>query len=358
MELARRGEGRTSPNPMVGAVVVRDDRVVGEGHHQRAGGPHAEIWALEAAAEAARGADIYVTLEPCCHTGRTGPCTEAIIGAGLGRVFVGAVDPNPMVGGKGVAQLRSAGIEVQSGVLEPDCRMLNEAFNRWITTHLPLVTVKLGQTLDGRIAARTGESRWITSSQARLEVHRMRAAADAVLVGSGTALADDPQLNVRGIDVEGLDPLRVLVDSKLSVPPSFKLFADPRIIVATAVPMDSPRVAAIAATGAEIWSLPGGDGRVDLAALIARLGSREPQPITSLMVEAGGTLVASLLRHELVDKLRLFVAPSVMGRDGWASIGDLEADAPAEAPQLEIASVDRIGPDLDIVAYAKPHQGA
>jgi len=371
LELARRGLGRTSPNPMVGAVIVRDGEVVGEGFHPRAGEPHAEIFALRAAGERARGADLYVTLEPCCHVGRTGPCTEAILAAGVARVFVGARDPNPRVDGGGVRRLREGGVEVVTGVLVEEATRLNEAFNHWITTSSPFVTLKLATSLDGRIATAGGASQWITGPAARARVHRLRAAADAILVGSGTALADDPRLTVRpSADEPSADerpvagaaegapapraPLRIVVDSRLRVGPAARMF-DPAApggaLVATARPLDDPEVAPLRALGVEVVSLPDARGGVELAALFSWLGRRDPEPITSVLVEGGGRLAASLLRARLVHRFVLHQAPCVLGGDGIPAFAALGLGAPAEAPRLRIAELHRLGEDLELIAY-------
>ncbi|MGM0577481.1 MAG: bifunctional diaminohydroxyphosphoribosylaminopyrimidine deaminase/5-amino-6-(5-phosphoribosylamino)uracil reductase RibD [Myxococcota bacterium] len=354
LDLARRGRGTTSPNPMVGAVVVRDGVCVGEGFHVRAGGPHAEVHALREAGADARGADMYVTLEPCNHRGRTGPCTEAILRAGVARVILGAGDPNPQVCGSGVARLREGGVEVITGVLAEECHALNEIFEHWITTGRPLVVLKLAATLDGRIAARTGASRWITGPEARREVHRMRARLDAVMVGSGTALADDPRLTARGVDDEaGGDPLRIVVDSGLAVPTTARLFEGagaPGVLVATARPDDDPGAEVRRSLGAEVWSLPSPDGRVDVTALIDRLGARIPRPVTSVLVEGGSGLATALLRAGRVDRLITFLAPRLMGSDGVPAVGSLGVDTPDEAPGFVVDRVRRVGADVEIVA--------
>ena len=360
LALAAEGCGATSPNPMVGCVLVRDGEVVGEGHHPRAGEPHAEVFALRAGGERARGATAYVTLEPCNHHGRTPPCTEALLAAGVARVVVAAGDPNPLVAGRGLDRLRAAGVAVTTGVLAAEAHALNEAFERWITTRRPFVTLKLATSLDGRIAARTGASRWITGPAARARVHRMRADADAVLVGSGTALADDPRLTPRGVPGPWRPPLRVVVDSRLRVPPS-ALAYDPSApggaLVATALPPDAPAARALEARGVTVWSLPSADGRVDLPALLDRLGARSPDAVTSVLVEGGGVLAAALLEAGRVDKLVLHMAPLLIGGDGLPAIGPLGLAAPADGPRWRIARFERVAPDdadLELVAYPRP----
>ncbi|MEZ4268839.1 MAG: bifunctional diaminohydroxyphosphoribosylaminopyrimidine deaminase/5-amino-6-(5-phosphoribosylamino)uracil reductase RibD, partial [Myxococcota bacterium] len=315
LDAAERGRGTTSPNPMVGAVIVRDGVVIATGFHARAGGPHAEVVALEVAGEFARGATMVVTLEPCCHTGRTGPCTEAVISAGVRRVVVGATDPNPRVSGGGIEALRRAGVEVVAGVLAAQCEAQNEAFRHWISSGRPFVTLKLAQSLDGRIATASGDSRWVSGAEARAEVHTMRAEHDAVMVGSGTALADNPQLTARDVAAPGGQPMRVLVDGGLRVPLESRLFDDAAsvgVFVATALPEDHPAAQARAARGAQVLSLPSASGepdRVDLVGLLDALGAAQPRPVTSLMVEGGGGLAAALVKAGRVDRLRLYVAP-------------------------------------------------
>ncbi len=357
LELAARGRGCTSPNPLVGAVAVRDGAVVGTGFHPRAGEPHAEVFALREAGDRARGADLYVTLEPCNHHGRTPACTEAIIAAGVRRVFVGAVDPNPLVAGTGLARLAEAGVEVVRGVAEEAARSLNEAFNHWIVSRTPWVVLKLATSLDGRIATASGKSKWITGPAARARVHRLRADVDCVMVGSGTALADDPRLTVRDVDGTFTPPARLVVDSRLRLPAPAALLdaALPgQPIIATAAPPDAHRAEVLRHAGAAIWSLPGADGRVDLKALMAQLGSHSPEPITSVLVEGGGVLAASLLGAGLVHKIIWYQAPLLLGGDGRAGVGALGLDAPADAPRLHIDRVSRVGDDLEVVAYPRP----
>ncbi len=355
LSLAARGRYTTHPNPRVGAVLVRDGAVVGEGFHARAGEPHAEIHALRAAGERARGADMYVTLEPCDHRGRTGPCTEALIAAGVKRVFVAAIDPNPRVAGRGVQRLRAAGIEVVTDVLGDRAHALNRAFERWVTTGLPWVTLKLAASLDGRIAARTGASQWITGEASRAAVHVLRAEHDAIMVGVGTALADDPRLNVRGVEPLGpalppQQPARVIVDSRCRLEPSARALQSAperaRVFVAAAQ-APTERVERLRAAGAEVLTLPGPDGRVDLRALLAALGARE---ITAVLVEGGASLAASLIREDLVDELQVFSAPLLLGGDGLAAVGPLGVDHPDSAPRFAVDSVTPLGGDVRIIA--------
>lgn len=349
-ELAARARGRTSPNPLVGAVVVRDGQVVGEGFHRQAGLPHAEIEALKAAGEAARGATLYVNLEPCCHTGRTGPCTEAIIAAGIKRVVAAMADPNPLVAGKGFARLREAGIEVTVGILEKEARALNEAFIKYITTRRPFVILKTAMSLDGKIATVTGESKWITGPEARRYVHELRDSCDAILVGIGTILKDDPSLTTR-LPEGGRDPVRVILDSRARTPLTARVLnqestASTLIAVTEMAPRE--RVAALREAGAEVLACGPGPA-VDLEVLLSALGERE---ITSLLVEGGSTVNASFLMQGLVDKLVWFIAPLIIG--GAGAIGPVGGSGVrhlARAIRLRELSIRQLGSDLCVEAY-------
>jgi len=354
LALAEKGRGRTSPNPMVGAVIVKDGEVVGEGFHPQAGEPHAEVFALREAGGRGRGATAYVTLEPCNHHGRTPPCTEALIQAGVSRVVVGATDPNPLVSGRGLDRLSVAGVAVIHGVLADEAHRLNEAFDHWITTRRPFVTLKLATSLDGRIAAGTGKSQWITGAPARARVHQLRAASDAVAVGSRTALTDDPRLTARDVPGTWNPPLRVVIDSTLRVSPYAKAYdakAPGGALVATAAPEDAPAAQVLAARGVAVWSVPGDDGRIDLAALMTRLGARDPGPVTSLLVEGGGVLAGALLAAGLVDKLVTHVAPVIIGGDGLPAFGPLGLTAPADGPRFRFEPPVPLGDDVELVAY-------
>ncbi|HEY6838200.1 MAG TPA: bifunctional diaminohydroxyphosphoribosylaminopyrimidine deaminase/5-amino-6-(5-phosphoribosylamino)uracil reductase RibD [Geobacteraceae bacterium] len=346
--LARKGVGKTSPNPAVGCVIIKDGAIVGEGWHRRAGTPHAEVHALAQAGERARGADVYVTLEPCAHYGKTPPCAEALIAAGVGRVFAGMVDPNPKVCGKGVAMLREAGITVTAGLLEEECRLLNEPFIKQITTGLPFVTLKCALTLDGKIATAAGDSRWITNEKSRRHVHRIRGMVDAVLVGSGTVRADDPQLTCR--IAGGRDPLRVVVDSTLTLPHSARIFglesAAPTLVAT--VSTDAERIARLERPGVEVLSCGARDGRVDLEELLRTLARRG---IQSLLLEGGGVLAGEALRVGLVDKFLLFYAPKLVGGDAPGPFAGQGVEKMAEAFRLRNMSVRRFGDDLLVTAY-------
>jgi len=355
LQLARDGLYSARPNPRVGCVLINDGKVVGEGAHLRAGGPHAEIHALEAAGAEARGATAFVTLEPCAHQGRTPPCTGALVAAGVGRVVAAHVDPNPRVAGQGLAQLQAAGIITASGLLAGPAESLNRGFIKRMRHGRPWVTVKLAQSLDGRTALDSGESRWITSAAARRDVHRLRARSCAIVTGLGTLLADDPALTVRladdelpgHYDAESLAPLRVVVDSRLRTPPTARLFQSPgRTLVCTAV--DNPTAAAeLTAAGAEVLRLPGEPAGLDLVALLEALARRE---INEVLVEAGATLAGALLAEGLVDELRLYIAPTLLG-DTARPLLRLPALATMnERHELEVVDVRQVGRDLRVTA--------
>ena len=313
LELAALGAGLTAPNPAVGAVLVRDGQAVGEGSHLRAGGLHAEALALAAAGPRARGATCYVTLEPCAHHGRTPPCADALVAAGVARVVVACSDPDPRVDGRGIGRLRAAGVEVVTGVAEAPARALNRAFLHRVATGRPHVTLKAAMTLDGKIAAVDGESRWITGEAARAHAHRLRFEADAILVGLGTVLADDPQLTVRRPDLPAKEPLRVVADSRLRVPASARLFTagDPaRAIVACTAPAPAGPAAALRARGARVLELPADGGRVELRALLSALAQLD---VLGVLVEGGAELAGGLLDGGLVDRVAFFVAPRLLG---------------------------------------------
>jgi diaminohydroxyphosphoribosylaminopyrimidine deaminase/5-amino-6-(5-phosphoribosylamino)uracil reductase len=350
LELAALGCGLVSPNPMVGAVIVRDGEVVGEGWHEGPGTPHAEVRALDAAGERARGATLYCTLEPCDHAGRTPPCTRAIVEAGIARVVVAAGDPNPLVDGRGFERLRASGIEVETGLLEEASRRLNAAFERQVVTGLPFVTLKAAASLDGKTAATDRSSKWITGDAAREDVQRLRAEADAIVVGAGTVLDDDPSLTVRDVSYTGRPPLRIVVDAAGRVPPEARIFDDSApTFVATTARADHEVVEAWEATGAEVVSFDQDETEgVSLPELLAHLGKRDVQ---GLLLEGGATLAWSFVREGLVDRVVLYLAPKLVGGarapgvlmgGGFAPVG--------EAAALDIVSVERIGDDMRVEA--------
>lgn len=356
LALARRGRGWTSPNPMVGAVVVREGRIVGEGYHAAAGEAHAEVRALEAAGDRARGAELYVTLEPCNHRGRTPPCTQAILDAGIRRVVIAAGDPNPRVTGGGAAFLAERGVEVVPGVLAAEASRLNEAFFKHCRTGLPFVTVKCASTLDGRIATRTGDARWITGEAARRRVHELRHAADAILVGVGTVVADDPQLTTRlPAGRRGKDPLRVVLDPQLRIPPAARVLhagsaAGTLIVAGEGVPAESRR--RLERPGVEVIACPAPGGRIDWGALLAELGSRG---VMSLLIEGGSRVFASAFRSGIVDKACFFIAPILFaGDDGVPVCAGPGVAAVREAIRLAGIETRRLGDDLLVVGYPAP----
>jgi diaminohydroxyphosphoribosylaminopyrimidine deaminase/5-amino-6-(5-phosphoribosylamino)uracil reductase len=348
LQLAERGLYTTSPNPRVGCVLVKGDQVVGEGWHERAGEPHAEVHALRAAGESARGATAYVTLEPCSHHGRTPPCADALIAAGVSRVVVAVQDPNPQVAGEGIEKLRNAGIAVESGLMEAAARELNIGFFARMTRGRPWVRSKTGMSLDGRTALANGVSQWITGPAARRDVQHWRARSCAVLTGAGTVLADDPQLNVREIETTR-QPLRVVVDSKLQTPPSARMLQEGSVLIYTAV-QDAEKVTALERAGATICVMPDGAGQVDLEAVLRDLAQRG---INEVLVEAGSTLNGALLRAGLVDELLLYVAPQLLGdaARGIAQLGELTALE--QRIDLTWQDVRQVGADLRIVARVK-----
>lgn len=355
LALAAQARGRTSPNPLVGAVVVREGRIVGEGYHQKAGTPHAEVHALQAAGELARGATLYVNLEPCDHYGRTPPCTEAILSAGIAEVHIAMLDPNPLVNGRGRARLEAAGLRTVVGECAAEAQELNEAFTTYITAGRPFVVAKFACSLDGKTATAGGESRWISGEAARRRVHELRDTVDAILVGAATVIADDPLLTTRLPERKGRHPLRVIADSRGRVPLSARVF-DPALpgktLVAATAAWPAERCAALSERGIEVLFLPSdAHGRVDLAALLAELGRRE---VVSLLVEGGGTLLDALLRARLVDKVLAFIAPLLIGgRQAPVAVGGEGFVRLADAPRLARVRVEQVGDDILISGY--PH---
>lgn len=345
LTLAQRGLGRTWPNPAVGCVIVNSGHIVGRGHTQPGGRPHAEVVALAQAQAAARGATAYVTLEPCAHFGQTPPCADALIAAGVVRVVSALTDPDPRVSGRGHARLRAAGIAVTEGVLRAEAAALNAGFLKRVTQGLPFVTLKLAATLDGRTATASGESRWITGAQARRAVHALRLSHDAVLVGAGTARADDPDLGVRDLGAAH-QPVRIVIDSPLGHSPASRLghsaALGPVWLCHTDAAPDTAR-AAWAATGARtIKCAASPDGRVDLRDAMSQLAARG---LTRILCEGGATLAAALIRARLVDELALFSAGKLIGAEGHPALGPLDLATLAEAPRLHLLSQETVGPD-------------
>lgn len=352
LELAARGIRSTTPNPRVGCVIVKDNELVGEGWHERAGEPHAEVLALAQAAGRARGATVYVTLEPCAHHGRTPPCARALAEAQVGRVIAAMEDPNPVVDGGGLAMLREAGVDVRCGLLREQAFELNIGFVSRMTRGRPWVRIKLAASLDGTTALANGQSQWITSAAARADGHAWRARACAILTGIGTVRDDDPRLDVREVQTDR-QPLKVLVDSRLDVDPQAALLQHGSVLVACAA-ADVERAAALRARGCELIELPNADGKVDLGALLLELGSRG---INELHVEAGARLNGSLLREDCVDELLVYLAPALIGPGaGMFALPPLAAlDARL---RLEFRDVQRIGDDVRLLARLPNRLGA
>lgn len=351
IELALKGTGYTNPNPLVGAVIVKDGRVIGEGYHEKYGELHAERNALLHCTEDPKGATIYVTLEPCCHHGKQPPCTEALIEASISEVVIGSADPNPLVAGKGVEQLRAAGIKVTTDFMREECDAINKVFFHYITKGLPYVTLKYAMTLDGKIASVTGKSKWISSEKSRKYVHELRARNMAIMAGIGTVLADDPMLNVR--DASGLSPIRVICDTNLRTPIDSNVvdtanatdnYRTPATIIATSV-TDEARLAPYREKGVHIICVPAGqNGHLDMRALMAKLGEMK---IDSVLVEGGASINWALLSAGLVNHACCFIAPMIMGGEGAKTpVTGVGVDSPAEAFRIKNGRVRNIGGDI------------
>jgi diaminohydroxyphosphoribosylaminopyrimidine deaminase/5-amino-6-(5-phosphoribosylamino)uracil reductase len=345
VQLAQRGLFTTDPNPRVGCVLAKNDEIVGEGWHQRAGEPHAEINALQAAnalvKNAAKGATAYITLEPCCHHGRTPPCSDALIAAGVARVVVAMEDPNPQVAGQGLAQLQKAGIEIHSGVMQTQAEALNPGFIQRMRNGRPYVRGKMAMSLDGRTAMASGESQWITGAEARQDVHQLRARSAAILTGIGTVLADAPSLTAR-LDEEVEQPLRVVLDSQLQMPVIAKMLSLPGHTLILTVNGDEQKAAALREAGAEVEVLASDNGRVDLSAVMECLVQRE---INEVLVEAGATLCGSFLQAGLFDEIVLYMAPLFMGNEARGLLNLPGVEKMNQAVQLEIVDVRAVGDD-------------
>jgi diaminohydroxyphosphoribosylaminopyrimidine deaminase/5-amino-6-(5-phosphoribosylamino)uracil reductase len=356
IRLAARGLYTTEPNPRVGCVLVRNGEVLGEGWHRHAGGPHAERLALDAAGERARGSTVYVTLEPCCHHGKTPPCTDALLEAGVARVVAAMQDPNPLVSGSGLEVLRANGVTVSVGLLEAQARALNPGFCRRMSAGLPYVRCKLAASLDGRTAMASGESKWITSAAARRDVHLLRARSSAVVTGIGTVLADDPSLNVRlaAADLPGKDgdlpvhqPVRVVLDSRLRMPPGARMLGLPGTTLVACVRPDPGRSARLESAGARVRDSAATAGRVELESLLRYLARED---INEVLIEAGATLAGSALQAGLVDELILYLAPYLMGDAGRGMVRLPGLERMTDRIPLSVTDVRTVGPDLRITA--------
>ena len=355
--LAKKGEGWVNPNPLVGAVIVKDGRIIGEGYHHKYGGLHAEREAFASLTESARGAEMYVTLEPCCHYGKQPPCTLAVIEHGISRVVVGSRDPNPKVAGKGVQMLRDHGITVEEDFLREECDALNTVFFHYITTGTPYVKMKYAMTADGKIATKTGASKWITGPEARETVHRWRSACMGIMVGIGTVLADDPLLNCR--IPGGRDPVRIICDTSLRIPEDSQIVRTAgryRTIVAcglegkTAEKAVRDKADRLRGAGIEVWSMPDSRGGVSLRNLMKRLGERN---VDSVLLEGGGTLNESALKEGIVNEVNVFMAPKIFGGSAKSPVEGTGVEQPAEALQMALDHVEKVGEDL-LVRYRLP----
>jgi len=349
LELAVKGMGRTSPNPLVGCVIVKDERIVGEGYHHKAGTPHAEVHALSAAGEQARDATAYVTLEPCSHFGRTPPCAEALIRAGIQRVIVAMEDPNPLVSGRGIARLREVGIQVDVGLMSNEASLLNEVFVKVITTGLPFVVYKTAMTLDGKIATETGDSRWVSSEVSRQYVHQLRDRYDVILVGSETVIADDPALTCRLPN--GQDPVRLIIDGRLRIAENAQVLTSsghcPCVIATTQAASNEKIERLNHLAGVEVWQYDT-LSHVPLEKLLSDLVHRG---WTSVLLEGGGRLAGTLIQDQLVDKLEFFIAPKLVGGNGPSPLSGLHVECMAEAIALQDLHFDMYSGDLHVTGY-------
>jgi len=355
LSLARLAMGYSSPNPAVGAVVVRDGLAVGMGYTQPAGFEHAEVMALRQAGDKAQGGAMYVTLEPCPHYGRTPPCTQAIIDAGISEVHIALLDPNPVVSGRGVRRLKEVGIKTHVGMCKREAQEVNEAYFKHITTGLPFVVAKFAMSLDGKIATRTGDSKWITREDTRNYAHAVRHTADAVMVGANTVVADNPRLTAKGCGgrggVEKRQPLRLIVDSNGKVPLNAHIFEPPgEVLLAVAAPFDTVRKKEFMAVGAEVVELPASGDWVDIVELLKLLGRRG---IVTVLVEGGGKLLGSLFDHHLVDKVMAFIAPVIIGGREAISVGGSGVDSMSQALRLSQVDIKNFGDDILVSGYVE-----
>ena len=353
LELAELGAGYVNPNPLVGAVILKDGEVIGRGHHREFGGPHAEVFALREAGDASRGATLVVTLEPCCHHGKTPPCTDAIITAGVARVVTAHRDPSPSVNGKGIATLRAAGIDVEEGLLAEEAATQNEIFLTYVTAGRPFVQLKLACSLDGRIATRTGDSKWITGEASRVEAHRLRTRFSSIAVGVETVIADDPQLTVR--HVTGKDPIPVILDPAGRTPLDANVLRSTMHPIVVTASMPAATEEQLAAQGVRVWRIVADEnGRFDLARLLARLAETG---VDSLLIEGGGETAAAFLEAGLLDKVSLFLAPMLIGgREAIPALGGTGVDRIADAWRLEHLSMVKLDHDLMLVGYPERSQ--
>lgn len=349
--LAEKGRETVHPNPMVGAVVVQGGQIIGEGYHVAPGQPHAEVFALEKLVKGTPGVTIYVTLEPCSHIGRTLPCAELLIQKGVSRVVCASVDPDSRVSGSGISLLKKAGVRVEVGLLEEEARCLNEAYFKHRTQGLPFVTLKLAETLDGRIATECGDSKWITSRASRTRVHLLRSQADAILVGSRTLGNDDPSLSVRY--VQGRNPAKIVLDSHLQISSFAKILKGASLIVAAIQGVSESRIREVEEAGARVWLFPEDNGRPRLQEVLEKAAT---EGWIHILIEGGGEVSASALREGLVDRVAFFIAPKVFG-SGVSAVGDLGVSDIADAVCLEEIEIEQIGDDILYMGKIKNHNG-
>ncbi len=349
IELAKKGEGYVSPNPLVGAVIVKDGEIIGSGYHQKYGDFHAEVNAFNSCTQSAEGAEMYVTLEPCAHYGKQPPCAHAIVEHKIKKVYVGMLDPNPLVAGKGIEILKNAGIEVETGIMEAECKALNPVFLKYITTTLPYVVMKTAMTLDGKIAAKTGDSKWVSCEESRKDVQKLRHRLRGIMVGINTVLTDNPRLNCR-LD-GGRDPIRIIADSNLKIPLDANVLSDNNCIIATTQTEDNPKFSELKSKGITVLTLPKRDNKIDLNALMIELGKLK---IDGILLEGGGTLNYSALKAGIVDEVISYIAPKMIGGES--------AKTPVEGGGEELMSsafeftdikAEAIGNDIKITARKK-----
>ena len=345
LDLAEKGRGLVSPNPMVGAIVVRDGEIVGKGYHKKAGSDHAEIIALKHAADKSYGATLYVNIEPCCHFGKTPPCTDAIIKSGIIRVVSSMVDINPLVNGEGFKRLHQNNIEIVVGILDNRAKKLNESYIKFIQSKIPFLTLKLAITLDGKIAAPDGKSKWITGKKTRKRIHQLRSWSDAVLIGVNTVLADDPMLTI--YDIKGSNPLRVIIDSRLRTPENAKVLSDKNVVIATTNKADEKKRSLFSQRCIEVLKFDSKNGHVPLYEVLIKLGEKN---ITSLLCEGGSILASSLLKEKLIDKIIFTIAPKILG-GGYDAVKGLDIKSLDEAIRLKDIEVETINDDVVITGY-------
>ncbi len=355
LSLAKLALGQVSPNPAVGAVIVKDGEVIGQGYTQPPGSAHAEIMALRQAGEKARGATLYVTLEPCCHYGRTPPCSRAVIAAGISEVHMAMIDPNPIVSGRGETELVREGIKTYVGEHEAEAREIVEAYTKFITTGMPFVTAKFAMSLDGKIATRSGDSKWISGVESRKHVHYLRYVTDAIMSGANTVIEDDPQLTCRCGATGGRtrkQPLRVIVDGRGRVPSTARVFSEPgRALLAVGSSIDPSKKDELARTGAEVVELPSREGTIDLRELLGQLGAKQ---VTSVLVEGGGVLFGSLFDAGLIDKVIAYIAPVIIGgEEARTAVAGKGVGRMAEAIRLKHTTIEKFGDDVMVSGYTR-----